>query len=687
MAIKGTFTADFSSFNTAVEQADIKLKAFQADSSKVGTALSNMVNQFTGQKIISEATLMAEAVERIGGTSKLTASELERVSRTAGEAAEKFRAMGQDVPAKIQNLADASKNAADSGVNFNSFLSTATALLGSFGVELSIQGLINFGKAIIADADALTKLSDRTGISVDRLQDLQYAGDDAGVSIETMANAINTLQERLGKGDAGATGALKALGVNMKDFLALEPGDQITTLVDRLHGLSDPLERARLAADLFGKNWKELIPVIIRGVDDIKNAHVGMTTEAVTAWDSIGDAATHASRRIRAAAAEAILDTFPGMSKEVRALNDEVNRLRQTAEGKVPSPFAGQAFVPPGLPDDLKAIEDALTTTVEDMGAAADATNLYADAIVEMSKIMDDFEKKTHGLAMKNEKELAEERAKNLKTRNDQEVANFTTLQKLTAENADFVKKQTLSETQYKLEKIDEWEKATVAAYALNGPSAQQLAAFTEAVKTRADQQRQAFQEVIPIVTLIGKSAADVEAERKKGAKDTGDAVVDEYRRQQEAFMNFKGVVVAGTQSMVDAAMAGVASQQAFTQAINGTDAAAAQWQLNEAKRMRGEIFLTGMSGPRLGVETRQGGGPVSSGQLYLVGEHGPELFRPTGNGDILPTAPLMSGSPIGGATVVNHFYVNGSVKDLARPLMDEITRTMKQGRQWPAAS
>jgi phage-related minor tail protein len=33
----------------------------------------------------------------------------------------------------------------------------------------------------------------------------------------------------------------------------------------------------------------------------------------------------------------------------------------------------------------------------------------------------------------------------------------------------------------------------------------------------------------------------------------------------------------------------------------------------------------------------RAAGGPVSAGSTYLVGEHGPELFTPSGSGEIIP--------------------------------------------------
>jgi hypothetical protein len=152
--------------------------------------------------------------------------------------------------------------------------------------------------------------------------------------------------------------------------------------------------------------------------------------------------------------------------------------------------------------------------------------------------------------------------------------------------------------------------------------------------------------------------------------------VTDEYRRQQEAFMSFKGVVVAGTHDMVGASEALVNS---MTRVIdNAGDWLEREFQMQQAQRDRGEFFNPGMGG---GMPTghRASGGPVMAGGTYVVGEQGPELFRPSASGMIVPNG--------GGAPVVNAtFYINGSVKDLAQPLMNELTRLMKQTRQWPTA-
>src|ERR1700741_3815066 len=102
MALTAHFDADFSSFITAVDQATAKLRGFESGAATVEKQLNRMADAFSGQKIISDATLMAKAVEEIGGASKLTATELQRVTATATEAIDKMKRMGIEVPPGLQ---------------------------------------------------------------------------------------------------------------------------------------------------------------------------------------------------------------------------------------------------------------------------------------------------------------------------------------------------------------------------------------------------------------------------------------------------------------------------------------------------------------------------------------------------------------------------------------------------------
>jgi len=115
MALTAKFIFDFTNFSDAIRKAEVELKTFETGAGKVQDALTRMSNSLSGQKIIQDATLMAAAVEKVGGVSKLTEAELIRVGNVAAEAAEKMRALGLRVPENLQQLATAAKTA-QSGV-------------------------------------------------------------------------------------------------------------------------------------------------------------------------------------------------------------------------------------------------------------------------------------------------------------------------------------------------------------------------------------------------------------------------------------------------------------------------------------------------------------------------------------------------------------------------------------------
>src|SRR5688500_14150490 len=98
MALTAKFVADFTSFQDAVRKAELSLKSFEGIANEVGSSLNRMLDTWSGRKLIQDATLMAQSVERVGGASKLTESELRRVAAATGEAAETMRRMGIEVP-------------------------------------------------------------------------------------------------------------------------------------------------------------------------------------------------------------------------------------------------------------------------------------------------------------------------------------------------------------------------------------------------------------------------------------------------------------------------------------------------------------------------------------------------------------------------------------------------------------
>lgn len=174
--------------------------------------------------------------------------------------------------------------------------------------------------------------------------------------------------------------------------------------------------------------------------------------------------------------------------------------------------------------------------------------------------------------------------------------------------------------------------------------------------------------------------------------------------------MSFQQAGAKAAKAVSDAATAAIADWQRMSYMLTGGSPVPGKFKdwTDEQLRSAGYIDAQGRVtalgaaaglgvGPG-GLPARAEGGPVTAGQPYLVGERGPEVFVPGASGTIVPNRslspsiterqapPPAANGGAGAPTVINHIYVNGTIKDLAVPLMNEITRTLKQSRQFPAA-
>lgn len=296
MAITGRFEADFTQFSAAVDSAEVKLRSFETGSAKVESALSKMTNAFSGRKIIQDATLMVEAVERLGGTSKLTESELARLGTVAAEAVEKMKALGIEVPASLEKVAAAAKQVAPAATQAGAAMQSMTAqfadankLLAAFGVGVSVAGVVSFGREVLAAGDHIQKMADQTNLSIAAVQRFQFIAGQSGSSMDSLVGAVQTLQQKLGDNDKGLTGALASLNINLAAFKQLNAYEQMTTLAEAVRAVEDPTARANLAASLFGKTWKEILPAILGGMREVGDQAPIMADDTVKSLDRIGD--------------------------------------------------------------------------------------------------------------------------------------------------------------------------------------------------------------------------------------------------------------------------------------------------------------------------------------------------------------------------------------------------------------
>ncbi len=192
--------------------------------------------------------------------------------------------------------------------------SVATKVGAMLAGAFSVSAVLNFGREVLADADALVKLHDKTGLSIQGLQKFQIAGDDAGNTIEQMATAINQMQKRLVGDDKSALAALEALHLNLLQLRAMSPDRQFMEIADAIRSVQDPAEQVALAMAIFGKNGGEILPTLKRGFDDLKNASVGMSDETVKNLDAVGDAFANMWRQFKGGSANAVIGLWNALA-------------------------------------------------------------------------------------------------------------------------------------------------------------------------------------------------------------------------------------------------------------------------------------------------------------------------------------------------------------------------------------
>jgi len=150
-------------------------------------------------------------------------------------------------------------------------------------------------------ADELITLSNKTGISTQSLQELEYAARFVDVEVSTMTDSMFKMTQRMDdakKGTGAQAEAFKKLNVSVVDQNGnLRNAKQVwIEAIGALGKVSNEAERDAVAYEIFGRSAQELNPLIAAGAEELerlqKEAHdVGavMSDDTVKALGKFDD--------------------------------------------------------------------------------------------------------------------------------------------------------------------------------------------------------------------------------------------------------------------------------------------------------------------------------------------------------------------------------------------------------------
>ena len=292
-----------------------------------------------------------------------------------------------------------------------SSLGTLTAINGAqlFGSIATVtsqaaSGLIGMSKAAAESIDAMSKLGTRAGLAYAEVAGLKYAGDLAGVGMDSIANALTKADKAFiaaGNGSKSAVDALATLGLSFEQLNGKASADRFQAIANALAAMPNTAERTAAAIGLFGKSGADLLPLFqdgARGLQamqaEAKKFGLGLTDLQGKNVEAMNDSFTRAGAAISGIVNQVVSNLAPGVEKVVNLFSsfvaqaDGVSLGAQIADGL----YEGADFlagVADGFLSGMSAVWEYVSEVV---GAWSSTINIFSRAVQFASGVFSGFE-------------------------------------------------------------------------------------------------------------------------------------------------------------------------------------------------------------------------------------------------------------------------------------------------------
>ncbi len=181
------------------------------------------------------------------------------------------------------------------------------------------KGAIEAGKAVaglvsdvMTTTDNVDKMSQKLGLSRKTFQEWDYVMGQSGMSIDTLKTGMTKFNKNILENKD----AFKALGIEVNSSMSKDQLFEMT--INKLRGMGDTMERARLATELFGKAGADMAPILntsAAGIEALKKeAHdmgIIMSDETIDSGVKLGDAIDKLKQTFSGLMAEALTPLMP----------------------------------------------------------------------------------------------------------------------------------------------------------------------------------------------------------------------------------------------------------------------------------------------------------------------------------------------------------------------------------------
>jgi len=175
------------------------------------------------------------------------------------------------------------------------------------GLGLLVSGAVKAGEGLaeivtktVETASALNDTSIALGVTTDAIQELGYAAQLNGSSVEGMSDGLRKLSINMAAAASGSQEAaqtFRRLGVQITEGGKLRAADSVLgDIAEKFKALPSGARKVALAVDLFGKSGASLIPTLSEGREGLaalrqeaRDLGIVLDKDTIAAGDDLGD--------------------------------------------------------------------------------------------------------------------------------------------------------------------------------------------------------------------------------------------------------------------------------------------------------------------------------------------------------------------------------------------------------------
>lgn len=195
----------------------------------------------------------------------------------------------------------AAKSSGDLSKGLSGVITQTTGLSpGMLGIAGATTAVVaGFVSAVGQSVELGTQLVDlrsKTGLSLQSLQELKFAGEQSGVGLDKMSDAVVRLGRRSSAELPETEKSLARIGLSIDDVLSRDPADAFALVAEKIAGIPSPADQAAVAMGIFGDSGLSILPALNQGLDEnierFRALGGVISDETLESGKALGDAIT-----------------------------------------------------------------------------------------------------------------------------------------------------------------------------------------------------------------------------------------------------------------------------------------------------------------------------------------------------------------------------------------------------------